>query len=47
MCVELIIFIGGFGFIKDDLIKEIIVSVLGVELIINVEVFESIEVYFK
>ncbi|WKU24868.1 MULTISPECIES: competence/damage-inducible protein A [Priestia] len=44
---ELIIFTGGLGPTKDDLTKETIASVLGVELTTNAEAFESIEAYFK
>ncbi|NGY87168.1 competence/damage-inducible protein A [Bacillus megaterium] len=44
---ELIIFTGGLGPTKDDLTKETIASVLGVELTTNAEALESIEAYFK
>ncbi|QDZ78964.1 competence/damage-inducible protein A [Priestia megaterium] len=44
---ELIIFTGGLGPTKDDLTKETIASVLGVELTTNGEALESIEAYFK
>ncbi|WP_353855688.1 competence/damage-inducible protein A [Bacillus sp. Bos-x628] len=44
---NLIIFSGGLGPTKDDLTKETIANMLGKELVLNEEAFESIQDYFQ